>query len=123
MIGVHVLKETTIKNKNLEIEIADTPLKRSLGLMYRKSLAPNSGMLFKFNKEKPLSFWMKDTHIPLSIAYLNKDGVIINIENMNPFSLDGVKSMVPCKYALEVNQGWFEQNGIKAGDQLYGILE
>jgi hypothetical protein len=118
-----VLKEIAIKNANLNIEFADTPLKRSLGLMYRQELDNNAGMLFVFPNKKDHSFWMKDTHIPLSIAYINEDGMILNIEDMEPLSLDGVKSAGPCKYALEVNQGWFEENGIQAGDQVEGISE
>tara|TARA_R110001583_G_scaffold38874_3_gene125183 strand:+ start:1024 stop:1395 length:372 start_codon:yes stop_codon:yes gene_type:complete len=115
-------KELSIKNKNLHIELANTPLKRSLGLMYRKKLDPNMGMLFIFPENNKKSFWMKDTHIPLSIAYINEDGVILNIEDMDPFSLDSVLSMGPCRYALEVNRGWFKKNGIQAGDQINGIV-
>ena len=118
-----MIKEIAIKDANLNIEFADTPLKRSLGLMYRQQLDSGSGMMFVFPEKKEHSFWMKDTHIPLSIAYINEDGVIINIEDMEPFSLDGVKSSGPCRYALEVNQGWFEENGIQTGDQIEGISE
>ena len=114
-------KEIAIKDASLNIEIADTPLKRSLGLMYRKELAPESGMLFVFPQNKDMSFWMKDTHIPLSIAYIDDNGVILNIEDMIPLSLDGVTSKAPCRYALEVNKGWFDNNGIQAGDIIQGI--
>jgi len=120
-MDVHMPKEIAIKNASLNIEIADTQLKRSLGLMYRKELEPESGMLFIFPENKDLSFWMKDTHIPLSIAYINEEGIILNIEDMVPLSLNGVPSSGPCKYALEVNQGWFEQNMIQAGDKIRGI--
>ena len=120
-MDVHVLKETAFKDIGLNLEIADTPLKRSVGLMYRKELEPDSGMLFVFPENDTQSFWMKDTHIPLSIAYINEDGVIINIEDMEPLSLNGVPSLGPCKYALEVNKGWFEENGIQAGDHLRGF--
>ena len=91
--------------------------------MYRKELSPDAGMMFIFPENKELSFWMKDTHIPLSIAYINEDGVILNIEDMEPLSLASVPSGGSCKYALEVNQGWFEENGIQAGDQIEGISE
>jgi len=114
-------KNLLIKNANLSVELADTPLKRSLGLMYRKELNPDSGMLFTFPEKNEKSFWMKDTHIPLSIAYVDEDGMIINIEDMEPLSLNGVPSAEPCKYAIEVNRGWFDQNGIHAGDKVEGI--
>mgnify|MGYP001185433509 CR=1 FL=1 len=106
------------KLANLKIEIADTDLKRALGLMYRDSLPEDSGMMFVFPESTPASFWMKDTHIPLSVAYINEDGMIINIEDMEPLSLNSVTSRGPCKYALEVNKGWFEKNGIHAGDKI-----
>ncbi|HIL26729.1 MAG TPA: DUF192 domain-containing protein [Nitrospinaceae bacterium] len=118
-----MFKELAINDANLEIEIANTPLKRSLGLMYRKELSPGAGMIFVFPEDMERSFWMKDTHIPLSIAYINQDGVILNIEDMEPLSLSGVPSSGPCRYALEVNRGWFEENGIQAGDQIEGISE
>ena len=105
-----------VSNSPLDVEIADTPFKRSLGLMNREALDKDSGMLFVFPDQKSRSFWMKDTHIPLSIAYIGEDGVIINIENMEPLSTNSVKSSAPCRYALEVNKGWFENNGIKPGD-------
>ena len=102
----------------LHIETANTPFKRALGLMYRKNLDNDCGMLFVFPSESSRSFWMKDTHIPLSIAYITSNGIITNIENMEPLSTDGVKSKGPCKYALEVNQGWFESQNIKPGDRV-----
>ena len=105
-------------HKILHIEEADSPLKRSLGLMYRKSLDQDSGMLFIFPDSNMRSFWMKDTHIPLSIAYIDRKGIIINIEDMKPLEVASVKSSGPCKYALEVNQGWFEKNGISVGDKI-----
>tara|TARA_Y100001963_G_C6716470_1_gene416876 strand:+ start:334 stop:744 length:411 start_codon:yes stop_codon:yes gene_type:complete len=110
------IKEIAVKDVNLDVEIADTPFKRSLGLMHREKLEPDSGMMFIFPDKKEHSFWMKDTHIPLSIAYIDNDGVILNIEDMEPRSLDSIKSNGPCQYALEVNKGWFEKNGIQAGD-------
>ena len=113
------MKPKTIDiNKILHIELADSPFKRSLGLMYRKKLEPDVGMLFVFPNSEQRSFWMKDTHIPLSIAYIDEKGIITNIENMDPLDVTGVKSSKPCKYALEVNQGWFEKNGISAGDKI-----
>ena len=103
-----------INGNILDVELANTPLKRSLGLMYRKELPFNSGMLFVFPQSKNLSFWMKDTHIPLSIAYIDENGFIKNIENMNPEDITSIKSKSPCRFALEVNQGWFKKNKIQA---------
>ncbi len=110
-----VKKSITINGRPLSVEIADTPLKRSIGLMYRKELPADAGMLFVFPESANRSFWMKDTHIPLSIAYINEDGVITNIENMDPFSLDSISSKDACKYALETNRGWFNSHDIKPG--------
>ena len=115
------MSEIDIRDTKLEIETADTPFKRSVGLMYREELSPESGMLFIFPENQEQSFWMKDTHIPLSIAYIDEDGIIINIEDMEPLSLNSVTSSGPCKYALEVNQGWFEENGIQAGSKIGGF--
>ena len=108
-------KSISINGKPLRVEVANTPLKRSIGLMYRKELDSDSGMLFVFPESKSRSFWMKDTHIPLSIAYINENGIITNIENMDPFSLDSITSKGACRYALETNRGWFKSNDIKPG--------
>ena len=113
-----VKKNLSINGNYLDVEIADTPLKRSVGLMYRKNLDPESGMLFVFPESKSRSFWMKDTHIPLSIAYINEEGVITNIQNMDPLSLDSVPSKGNCRYALEVNKGWFDNHQIIPGDKV-----
>jgi uncharacterized protein len=101
-------------------EIADTQHTRTYGLMNRKSLAKNSGMLFVFNTEKYLSFWMKNTYIPLSIAYIDKKGVIRDIQHMKPLDTSVTyPSKYPVKYALEVNRGWFKKNNIKPGCIVY----
>jgi len=108
----------SINGKMLSVELANTPFKRSIGLMHRKYLDSESGMLFIFPENKKLSFWMKDTHIPLSIAYINVDGIITSIENLAPYDNSSIKSQTPCRYALEVNQGWFEKNKINVGDKI-----
>ncbi len=100
----------------LEIELAATPEEHILGLMYRNRLGNNEGMLFVFPKEKHLSFWMKDTRIPLSIAFIKADGRIVQIESMKPYSLDTHVSREKVKYALEMNDGWFKAHKIKEGD-------
>ena len=103
----------------IDVEIADTPESRGLGLMHRSSL-DCAGMLFCFPDCRQLSFWMKDTNIPLSIAYADDDGVILNIEDLHPQDLRGVVSHGPAAYALEMDQGWFEKNGISIGDKIEG---
>ncbi len=100
------------------VEIADTDAERQTGLMERSTLAKDAGMLFVFEGEQTLSFWMRDTLIPLSIAYIDAEGRIVDIQDMQP--LDDVPphyvSAEPAQYALEVNQGFFEQRGVTVGD-------
>ena len=84
--------------------------------MYRKSIPFGTGMLFVFEKDQILSFWMKNTPHPLSIAYINSKGRIIDIFDMTPYSVNSIVSTGYSRYALEVPQGWFEKNGIKRGD-------
>jgi uncharacterized membrane protein (UPF0127 family) len=102
----------------LNIEIANTPDSRAHGLMNRSALAADSGMLFVFADEGIRSFWMKNTAIPLSIAYIDKNGKIRSIHSMTPGSLESIRSTLPVQYALEVNEGYFEKVGIKVGDIL-----
>ncbi len=92
--------------------------------MYRKSLAENSGMLFYFDKPQPVGFWMKNTLIPLSIAYLDEKGEILEIYPLTPLDETPTTSRsYRVKYALEMNQGWFKKNGVKPGDRVYPIPE
>jgi uncharacterized membrane protein (UPF0127 family) len=102
----------------LEAEIARTDTERAQGLMYRKSLEDGKGMLFIFEKDEILSFWMKNTLIPLSIAFIASDGRILEIRHMEPESLISVRSSRSARYALEVPRGWFDRVGIKPGDRL-----
>lgn len=102
----------------LEAEIADTQETRARGFMERKNIPDGTGMLFVFEVEQRLNFWMKNTPTALSIAFIGKDGTIKEIKDMQPFSLETVKSMYSCKYALEVPQGWFERAGVSVGDRL-----
>jgi uncharacterized membrane protein (UPF0127 family) len=99
-------------------EIARTDAQRERGLMWRRSLAEGEGMLFVFDRDRILSFWMKNTLIPLSIAYIAADGRILEIHDMEPRRLAPVQSARSARYALEVNRGWFARMGIKAGDVL-----
>ena len=102
------------------VEVADTDAERQAGLMGRTVLPEDAGMLFVFEGEQTLSFWMKDTLIPLSIAYIDAEGRIVDIQDMQP--LDDVSphyvSAEPARYALEVNQGFFEERGVMVGDTL-----
>jgi hypothetical protein len=98
-------------------EIADAPAERGRGLMSRQSLPDNQSMLFVYEQEGQYSFWMKDTPLPLSIAFIKGDGRIVGIEEMEPLSLDGHSGDEPYLYVLEANQGWFTANGIAAGAQ------
>ena len=107
-----------INTMPLDAEVADTAEKREKGLMFRKKLDEKSGMLFIFEKEKKVSFWMKNTEIPLSVAYISKSGYIREIHDLQPHSLNPVKSSYSVLYALEVNQGFFRENGISEGDQV-----
>lgn len=100
----------------LTVEIAATEAERSEGLSFRDSLPADRGMLFVFEAPGEHLFWMKDTTIPLSIAFLDPDGTILNMEEMEPLSLDTHRPVAPALYALEVNRGWFVQRGVEAGD-------
>ncbi|MCS6985699.1 MAG: DUF192 domain-containing protein [Leptospiraceae bacterium] len=106
------------KSYRLKCELADTPEKRARGLMFRKTLEPDGCMLFVFPSEEILYFWMKNTYIPLSIAFANKEGVITTIKDMKPLEETPVSSEKPAKYALEMNYNWFFKHRIKTGDYL-----
>ncbi|MDA3811450.1 MAG: DUF192 domain-containing protein [Spirochaetaceae bacterium] len=110
--------ELQIADKTIQVEIADTNQLRSLGLMNRETLEKNKGMLFIFENERKLSFWMKNTRIPLSIAYIAKNGEIKEIYDMYPLDETAVKSTRSVLYALEMNQGWFKENNIHVGDRI-----
>lgn len=115
---LYILNHNNVKIL-LNIEIASDHKTRTYGLMNRKSLDANTGMLFVFKREKYLNFWMKNVTIPLSIAYINKNGVIIDIQKMKPLDTTRLyPSKYPAKYALEVNQGWFKNNNIKIGNKV-----
>ena len=102
--------------------MADTPSKREVGLMGRKHLSSNDGMLFKFPRSRQLSFWMRNTYIPLDIAFLDDGGMVLQIEEMVPLSTRAIVSNHNCKYALEVNHGWFRDNELGVGSTI-GINE
>jgi uncharacterized membrane protein (UPF0127 family) len=101
----------------VKAELAVSPEEQATGLMFRKSLADGRGMLFVYEDDRRLSFWMKNTLIPLSIAYLAADGTIREIHDMEPHSLKAVSSTRSVRYALEVPRGWFDRAGLAVGDR------
>lgn len=108
-------------NKNkVHAEIADTEQSRAQGLMFRSKLDPNSGMLFVFDQSGMPCFWMKNTPLNLSIAFITEQGVITNIEPMQAQSLKSHCPTAPIRYALEMEQGWFEGKA-QSGDQVHGL--
>ena len=111
----------TVGDHKVTAEVVVTPEQRALGLMHRFSLKPDHGMLFVFERSEPLSFWMKNTFIPLSIAFIAADGRIVNIEDMKPQTEDTHWSKGPALYALEMRKGWFAEKGIGPGAVVKGI--
>jgi len=108
----------SINGRPLWVEVARTPAMRQRGLMYRESLDPKEGMLFVFEKDQVLSFWMKDTGIPLSIAFLDKNGKVTDIIDMEPYSTQPVRSSRLCRYAIEANRNFFTEAGLLVGDRV-----
>lgn len=111
----------SINGHRIVAEVASTDAERSRGLMYRRMLPENRGMLFVFREPALHGMWMVNTYIPLSVAFLDANGVILNIEDMQPHTRDAHVAKRPAKYALEMNQGWFRKRGIKPGDRLLGL--
>lgn len=103
-------------------EIADTPQSREHGLMQRDHLCANCGMLFVFDRAGRYSFWMKNTPLPLSIAFIATDGSIINIEDMQPNTTNTHDARGEALYVLEMNRGWFARHGIAPADKMQGLL-
>jgi uncharacterized membrane protein (UPF0127 family) len=104
----------------IQAQLARTPDQRSIGLMFRPSMPANEGMLFAFEQPVQQCFWMKNTLLPLSAAFVADDGSIVNIEDMKPQTLDSHCSAKPVRFVLEMNQGWFAKRGLKAGSKLQG---
>jgi len=105
---------------NIQAQLAQTPDQRATGLMFRSSMATNEGMLFVFETPAKQCFWMKNTLLPLSTAFIADNGTVVNIEDMKPQTLDSHCSKQPVRYVLEMNQAWFAKRGIKAGSKLSG---
>jgi uncharacterized protein len=109
--GIHVIKA----------EVAAKDVERQQGLMYREKMGPNEGMVFLFEAPAGVCMWMKNTFIPLSVAFIDESGKIINIEEMQPQTTDSHCARKPARYALEMNRGWFKQKNIKAGSVIEGL--
>ena len=110
-----------IGKKTIRAEIANTPQSREHGLMQRDHLCADCGMLFVFEKADRYNFWMKDTPLPLSIAFIAADSTVINIAEMQANTTDSHRSKGDALYALEMRSGWFSRNGIKPGLKVHGI--
>jgi len=111
----------SIGTHKLTAEVASTDADRSRGLMHRRMLPENRGMLFVFPEAAMHGMWMMNTYLPLSVAFLDANGVIINIADMAPHTRDTHSTLRPAKYALETNQGWFKKRGIKPGTKVEGL--
>ncbi len=105
---------------NIQAELALTAQQREIGLMHRTSLGPYQGMLFVFDTPAKQCFWMKNTLIPLSVAFVANDGTIVNVDEMKPQTLDPHCSAQPVRFVLEMSEGWFAKRGMKAGSKLTG---
>jgi uncharacterized protein len=105
----------------IDTQLAMTPMERQIGLMNRPSMPVQEGMLFVFEEPTKQCFWMKNTLLPLTAAFVADDGTIVNLEDMKPQTLDAHCSTKAVRYVLEMNQGWFAKRGIKAGTKLSGV--
>jgi uncharacterized membrane protein (UPF0127 family) len=104
----------------IQAQVASTPDQRSIGLMFRREMPANEGMLFIFEQPQTQCFWMKNTLLPLTAAFVADDGTIVNLADMKPQTTDSHCSTQPVRYVLEMHQGWFDKRGIKAGTRLSG---
>ena len=105
----------------IDTQVAQTPEQRSIGLMFRSEMPAHEGMLFVFEQPSTQCFWMKNTLLPLTAAFVADDGTIVNLADMNPQSTDSHCSSKPVRYVLEMHQGWFAKKGFKAGSRLVGV--
>jgi len=120
--GARLPVETlVVGNSRVTAELAANREDRARGLMFRESMPEDHGMLFFYPVEAPLAFWMKNTSLPLSIAFADSGGRILRIADMEPHSEEPIHSGAPVRYALEMNRGWFDRHGVFAGDAIRGI--
>jgi hypothetical protein len=113
--------ELTVGMHRIRAEVADSPGARERGLMHRPSMAPNAGMVFVFEQDSRHCMWMKNTLIPLSVAFIDASGAIVNIADMQPHSEQSHCAARPARYALEMNKGWFAERAVKPGARLRGL--
>lgn len=113
--------DLTLGMYRIDAEVAADQSNRMQGLMHRRQMAPQQGMLFVFTELNRHCMWMRNTFLPLSVAFLDEAGEIINIEDMAPQSENNHCAARPARYALEMNQGWFAQKGFKPGARLQGL--
>ena len=106
----------------IEVQVAQSPLEHEIGLMMRKDMPQQEGMLFIFDSPQSQCFWMKNTLLPLTAAFVADDGKIVNLADMKPQPLESHCSAKPVRFVLEMNQGWFQNKGLKAGSQLMGSV-
>jgi uncharacterized membrane protein (UPF0127 family) len=106
----------------IDAQVASTPEQRQIGLMLRKEMPQHEGMVFVFEKASQQCFWMKNTLLPLTAAFVDDDGTIVNLADMKPETTDSHCSTKPVRYVLEMHKGWFEKKGIKAGGKLSGSI-
>lgn len=114
--------ELTAGMHRIDAQVAQTPQERQTGLMHRREMPAQEGMLFIFDQPGVQCFWMKNTLLPLTAAFVADDGTIVNLADMKPQTTDSHCSAKPVRYVLEMNQGWFGKKGIKAGFKLGGAL-
>ncbi|ART48320.1 DUF192 domain-containing protein [Acidovorax carolinensis] len=114
--------ELTAGMHRIDAQVAQTPQERQTGLMFRREMPAQEGMLFIFDQPGVQCFWMKNTLLPLTAAFVADDGTIVNLADMKPQTTDSHCSTRPVRYVLEMNQGWFGKKGIKAGFRLGGAL-
>ncbi len=115
------VKQLTAGIYLIQAEVADTDATRQRGLMMRNQMANNEGMIFDFGEPAAVCMWMKNTLIPLSVAFIDANGQIVNIEDMQPQTLESHCAKKAVRYALEMNRGWFKQKNIQAGFKIGGL--
>lgn len=119
---LHLPRTTLTAGMHLiQAQVASTPEQRATGLMHRREMPANEGMLFVFEQPAGQCFWMKNTLLPLTAAFVADDGRIVNLADMQPQTLDSHCSAQPVRYVLEMNQGWFAKRGIQAGSKIGGL--
>jgi hypothetical protein len=114
--------ELTVGMHRIDAQVAASPQERQTGLMFRREMPQHEGMLFVFEQPATQCFWMKNTPLPLTAAFVADDGSIVNLADMKPLAEDSHCSAKPVRYVLEMNQGWFARRGIKAGTRLGGAV-